>query len=205
MVHNRPGLPGPGEGPPPPAPGPPPSAPGHRPPAPPPGRREYPDSRRAGSQAGSGSGLGMLRSPGGSRWQVGSVRSREAAAGAAAAAAGRTGAAKAGQERLLAPRELAGERELVRSSDATLPGFHSAAGGLEGGIPAAAATLAQVSRGSGGENRSPGANKTPSLRAWPEAMERSAGRPGARGRERSPRGVACVPGGHSPRATTPGE
>lgn len=74
----------------------------------------------------------MLRSPGGSRWQVGSVRSREAAAGAAAAAAGRTGAAKAGQERLLAPRELAGERELVRSSDATLPRISFRGGGLGG-------------------------------------------------------------------------
>ncbi|KAM8774781.1 uncharacterized protein V5649_017184 [Rhynchonycteris naso] len=86
------------------------------------------DLCRAGSRAGLGSGLGMLGSPGGSRWQVGSVRTRETAARAAVAAGAqaRAGTAKEGCSPL-APVESAIRVEIP---DTALPRISFRGGGL---------------------------------------------------------------------------
>ena len=101
-----------------------------------------------------------------------------------AAAGARTGAGRAGQGRLLSPCDRrAGLTARSGCGAPTLPcpGFHSAAGGSASGIPAAAATAVQVSRGAAGESRSPGADRTPPSRAWPDAGKGVRAAPGRGG------------------------
>lgn len=96
--------------------------------------------------------------------QLGSGRA--AAAAASASAGARTGAGRAGQGRLLSPcgrRAGLTARSGCGAPTLPCPGFHPAAGGSASGIPAAAATPVQVSRGAAGESRSPGADRTPPL------------------------------------------
>ncbi|KAI5154766.1 Unconventional Myosin-Ixb [Manis pentadactyla] len=89
----------------------------------------------------------MLGSPGGSQWQVGSVRTSAVAAGAAAAAAGRTpaGRGRLGNGFPTCVRR-AGQRARSGRGAPTppCPGFHRTAGVSASGVPAAAATPVQI-------------------------------------------------------------
>lgn len=151
----------------------------------------------------------MLGSPGGSQWQVGSVRTSAAAAGAAAAAAaaGRTpaGRGRLGNRFPTCVRRAGQRARSGRGAPTPLcPGFHRTTGVSVSGVPAAvAATPVQVSRG--GERREPVSGGRPDTRQKGLVVtgERYECSPKARGRERSPHGAARVPGGHSPDAAAP--